>query len=319
MCSCVAQEPVCIFECVPQQGLDEYVRCIGSHYVLQRATISPHTQGWAIRRPRQYIVGYLRGLDVSVPRSPVARRWQLQAMLDTCFTRTCAYGHLEYCVSTPDELSADKSWARSRCDVVSRHSSGDDPYGDDPHSWEYALTSTERSRLESFLASAPGRSIDLGQSAQKPVHSPTTGPLHTLRKGMGLTWLPPLRRWMTPLEQYVAMGFPVTQESIIAYRGVDCMFARGFAGSSPRRSRNSMCMQLGNAMHVNSMGSVVFCAVWQNSWLRAAILPDASRAIVFPSAILRPSTPGELSRDDSYDYIAKATSAKRVRKTIRKE
>eukprot|EP00959_Pyramimonas_sp_CCMP1952_P468428 9493239-Pyramimonas_sp.AAC.2 len=93
-----------------------------------------------------------------------------------------------------------------------------------------------------------------------------------------------LERWLTPLETFLSMGFPVTPEAVRMYHGVDCQFTRGSTNSFPYRTRNSMLCELGNAMHVNSIGSVVFAIVYRYRWLLVVHVPEQSGDIAFPAA-----------------------------------
>ena len=52
------------------------------------------------------------------------------------------------------------------------------------------------------------------------------------------------------------MGVPVT-ETDVSRTGVMCQFSRGFPRVPRRRSRHSQLAQIGNAMHVESIGSVL--------------------------------------------------------------
>ena len=52
------------------------------------------------------------------------------------------------------------------------------------------------------------------------------------------------------------MGFPVTEDDVLR-TGVMCQFSRGFPNVPGCRSRASQLMQIGNAMHVESIGSVL--------------------------------------------------------------
>ena len=52
------------------------------------------------------------------------------------------------------------------------------------------------------------------------------------------------------------MGFPVTEDDV-SRTGVMCQFSRGFPSVPGRRSRASQLTQIGNAMHVESIGSVL--------------------------------------------------------------
>ena len=144
-----------IFECVPQQGDGEYLRNLGGHYRFERVTLNPSSAGWSTRRPRQYVVGHLKGLHVPVPRS----RIRLQTFIDECFGRTASYTPTEYCQSDQREIQLELDWASTRAEVRERHAGGSDPYGDPPDSFAAALTLTERARLAFFWIPGRGRTL----------------------------------------------------------------------------------------------------------------------------------------------------------------
>eukprot|EP00969_Alexandrium_andersonii_P203705 9001149-Alexandrium_andersonii.AAC.1 len=60
------------------------------------------------------------------------------------------------------------------------------------------------------------------------------------------------------------MGFPFT-ESCQAAAGVQSIFSRNYALAPKTRSRNSVLSQLGNAMHVNSIGSIIMGILFKYS------------------------------------------------------
>jgi hypothetical protein len=131
-------------------------------------------------------------------------------------------------------------------------------YRDDPQaSFEAALTTNERARLVEFEAVRPAHVWDLGQSANKMCCSPLDGELFTLIRGMGLIWVssftPP--RWFHPTELCTAMGFPTTLH-YAELAGTTCVFTREHAIDT---THNAETCQIGNAMHVNSVGSALAC------------------------------------------------------------
>ena len=108
--------------------------------------------------------------------------------------------------------------------------------------------------------------MGFAQHHKRMVYSPLAGPLHTLKRGMGLTWRDDWQRWLVPIELAASMGFPVTAEQICIL-GVASVFARGNQHIPQTRSRHSVVCEIGNAMHVASVSAVLFTALWLNSWL----------------------------------------------------
>ncbi len=94
--------------------------------------------------------------------------------------------------------------------------------------------------------------------------------LGTIIRNTGLNFCVELGKWLTPEAQYVAMGFPVTLTQQIMSGSIchvsklveendqvvtDCVFM-------PRkRTRRSLTHQVGNSMHVNSVGAAMFMMV----------------------------------------------------------
>ena len=70
-------------------------------------------------------------------------------------------------------------------------------------------------------------------------------------------------------------GWPITDECVAAC-GLPCGFSRCWATPYPARSRNSMCTQVGNAMSVNTIGSVVASMILVHPEIYGATLPPSS-------------------------------------------
>ena len=101
-------EPLACFECVPQQGIAEYERNLGSHYYVERVTFCPSTLGWRSRRPRQYVVCTLKGLNIPI------RGMTISNFIEDACTRGCTYTPLEYCVADERDKEFELSWVRER-------------------------------------------------------------------------------------------------------------------------------------------------------------------------------------------------------------
>jgi hypothetical protein len=99
------------------------------------------------------------------------------------------------------------------------------------------------------LRQTPG---SCGDSSRHSVRS-----LQTLTKSMGILWHLGAGRWLSALEQFLAMGHPILQSHVVAAGG-SSMFSIALEGDpSPLRTRRSLSSQAGNAMHVNSIGAVL--------------------------------------------------------------
>ena len=96
-------------------------------------------------------------------------------------------------------------------------------------------------------ASDPCAVFDIGQTP--PRAKPARGVLPTFRRSTRL-WLPSKRRWLTPAEAAVAMGFPVLPQVADAC-GIQTMHGLG--------GLPMPC--LGNAMHVASVASACLIAL----------------------------------------------------------
>ena len=189
-------------------------------------------------------------------------------MLPQALDRRCAYSFMEFAISTDEALQFERAWASSRPGVVQRHVATEVKFNDAPDSWEYLLTSEERGRLEDYTKKYPGHVWDLNQAEKRKLMSSLDGPLHTLMRGMGIIWAPPLGRWFTPREVATAMGYGV-ETDMANEAGSVCLFTRGQA-TAYNRPHRSMTNQIGNAMHVNSAGGVFFTI--------AVMMPKVSQA-----------------------------------------
>ncbi len=216
---------------------------------------------------RQFIIGRLRALTPSIPADifqSYRAFFDVTSVLDTFFSRECSFDQNAYGIATAEECQADLEWARNRPHVLLRydldnlakeypkHVEWAERFKDDsPGSWEAALTCRERW----YLSENRNKVLDLGQSG-KPIVGVTSEDLFTLLSGMGLVWNPDWKRPYHPLELLASQGWPIDDVSVQA-AGVACVFSRSYASPNPARSRSSQCHQVGNAMHVSTIGSVL--------------------------------------------------------------
>ena len=128
---------------------------------------------------------------------------------------------------------------------------------DPPGSFLAALGPFERVRL---LAALPGHSVDLGQNTGQGGSSHFNDDFHTLTHHVSLVWMPPLQRWLAPCELSTSQGWPIG-EDIVAAMGLPCLFSRVGGTVCESRSRRSQAVQTGNAIHVNSIGSIIMAIV----------------------------------------------------------
>ena len=183
----------------------------------------------------------------------------LQTTQTELFKAQCGYTWEAYFLGNNEEATKDLEWARHRPGVQRRHAK---PISDEAAKyngdsmWLGALTVAERDRLEAYKSMWPGEVGDLGQNPHKRALRSRCGKLPTLIAGMGIMFSPIHDRWFFPIELWLSMGFPVT-ETDVSRTGVMCQFSRGFLRVPGSRSRASQLKQIGNAMHVESIGSVL--------------------------------------------------------------
>ena len=123
--------------------------------------------------------------------------------------------------------------------------------------WSYLLTAKQRQYLDVYLErfsrlTASARKdwvCDLTQNPkERPSQSSSSGSMPTLRHSGSLFWAPSLRRWLLPCELAAASGFPVFAELATA-------------AGMPRDTSLYSTSQLGNGMHVATVGSVFMVAM----------------------------------------------------------
>jgi len=169
--------------------------------------------------------------------------------------------------------------------------------GDTPGTYEYALTCPERRWLEETLKKH-GRgqvTLDLGKKISKLVMTASDGPLFTIMRGAGRIWNdsanPP--RWLHPLELLTSQGWPICDEHVEAC-GAACNFSRNGGVHNPARNRSTLSAQCGNAMHVNSIGGIIFGtlvrfprlvdALREGGGVGASVAPNVASSASYSSA-----------------------------------
>ena len=132
---------------------------------------------------------------------------------------------------------------------------------DPPGSYLAALSLPERLRLTEYSVTYGISDLvcDVMQNPGERAVVSTTSRLPTFYAGMGLMFSTRLRRWLMASEMWLVMGFPATA-SAAEDAGTACAFTANFP-SPPQRTRASQVRQIGNAMHVQSLGSIMLVAV----------------------------------------------------------
>lgn len=250
---------------------------LGDLYLIESFFLCPTTLGWPSRRRRLFIVGTLRALSVNAIRELgtglEAYTDNLEGTIEMLCARTSTYTPKEYCVATNAQLRREHQRAGNRLKVRDRHSDQyADPFSYDlPNSWEHVLNPYERNALDEFSRRWPEEAWDLQTTEKRISKSKLEGPLHTVVKGIGLLWVSKLEppRYMTSSELAASMGFPVISSWADA-SGVPCLWTRddnddaatvSFTGSVERVTKH----QVGNSMHINSIGAVLLAMCIRNA------------------------------------------------------
>ena len=171
------------------------------------------------------------------------------------FERRCRFHWREYFISEEAEVQKDMRWARSRKSVCKRHAAGTDKFNDPPSSAAACLSESERTRLATYAQLFLGQMGDLGRSPDKRPLVTRSGKLHTIIRNNHLMFDPLMGRWMTPEEVFCSQGWPINAAAIAAAKT-----SSHFSKCHPvpqGRTRRSALNQVGNAMHINVMGSVM--------------------------------------------------------------
>lgn len=256
-------------ENVRSYGLKRTKQLLGDLYVVIRILTDPIDEGWATMRQRQILVLLLKTWIYKVLHNtpetsnmPCSSRILIQKMhlpesISFLADRICNFTWKAYLRAPPEELMEEIEWAAERRSVKAeasqRRKSKGSPCLD-------ALTQSEYRRWLDYQSMYPGVSGDTGQEPDSRPMMTRGNYLNTLIRNVGIMMLPDgigsrSQTWWTASEYFEAMGFPIrhsTQEA----SGVKCVFSIG----QPKvwgRTRRSMCHQVGNAMHVNSIGKVI--------------------------------------------------------------
>lgn len=218
--------------------------------------------GWPTCRTRQFIDLRLKKHNTTQPGT--------DDLLEQVFFRNATFSVQDYCIGDPSDTKKELEWALQRRSTIKRQAeeraleaaaTPGEPALESPNASIFfkALGGKEQQRLKLYTQTWPGFFCDLNQN---PLVTPikSKSELHTLTKSMGLIWNPVAipNRWLFISELAAAMGYPVL-DSHVEQAGVDCLFShcRIKDGKvSAKRSRSSSSNQLGNAMHVNSIGAV---------------------------------------------------------------
>eukprot|EP00973_Karenia_brevis_P080736 11201207-Karenia_brevis.AAC.1 len=122
------------------------------------------------------------------------------------------------------------------------------------------LSKKEKKRWTNYNSMYPGETGDVGQDPlHRPLHS-RNGILNTLIRNNHYMMIPRghgerSNTWLLPSELWTSMGFPISMSCQQA-TGVQCVFSCGFQNVPCTRTGKSQRNQMGNAMHVNSIGKV---------------------------------------------------------------
>jgi len=275
--------PVVVHENVVQFGWAELCEFFSDLYIVITTHVDSVKQGWPIMRLRQFTLmllkvfhfnvlndrnfeGKVDGGVTDVNVELFKAELQLQTTLDQLFARECSMNWEAFVLATQDDLDHDLQWAASRKLVKERWSVGPNPYpDDDANSYEAALTPNERKRYEWCKTYVPGEVRDVQQNPDKFVLGSKGPNFNTFIKNMGILMLPSNKPELGPpralvyRELFSAMGFPVYEWAIRATSNTTCSFSCNREPPA-ERTRTSAVGACGNAMHVNSIGSIHFWA-----------------------------------------------------------
>ena len=139
------------------------------------------------------------------------------------------------------------------------------------HAFLACLSRQELARYARYEELYPGEACDLGQNPDKKAVCTSGRRLHTLTRS---TWLVMDRksdRWMTAQELLTSQGWPISAERVKA-AGTSCIYIRcNNKYAPPRRTFRSMRNQVGNAIHINMIGSVTMMSILMFPGLGAVV------------------------------------------------
>jgi len=172
------------------------------------------------------------------------------------FNRVCRISWEDCMIGNEEEIEEECEWARTRPGVKQRHLALEDcPFRGEEGPLG-CLTTSERKRYERYKELFPGQAVDVSNDPNvRPIYSKGSR-LQTLLANQGLTMSPKHDRWLVCSELLTTMGFPITTDAV-KMCGTACEFSRSLEPSS-LRTRASCAKQVGNSMHINSIGAVHF-------------------------------------------------------------
>ena len=187
-----------------------------------------------------------------------------------------------------DDTYGEVSWALSRKSVLERRKNLVEIAKKNPgsriagmkiedylQSFKGCLSLPEAANLRKYSKLFPGELADLAQNAlARPITS-RRGCLATIIRNTGINFeqfphsmsttdgdgpVAQVPRWMYAREQAFSMGFPISRMQQGVAHGARCCFSESVP-VPPSRTRRSMTNQIGNSMHVNSIGAADMLAV----------------------------------------------------------
>ena len=269
------KEPMATLENVQEFGLGDIEDALAGVYCCKRFVLDPCNLGWKTHRTRQFVSLELRGLNMNIPAGIFKRQPGLApiSVLLELFERRAEFKVKDYCTAPDAELAEEAAWAGARKEVMRRIQDKVEVDGkgraiplDDQSTYLSKLTPSERGRLLEYQKMHPGAICDLNHEPKaRCIHSDPDSDLFTLTRSMGLIWHPQLGpdgtgRWMATTELAMAMGYPVDDDDVLSTDGCN-IFSR-LSCKSGVYSRSSASAQLGNAMHVNSIGAITMAKIF---------------------------------------------------------
>ena len=229
---------------------------LGGLYDLVVLNVEPaHAAFPMVARPRSYAVLFLRDhVEHIVPVST------LYDQVEQAFLRNVPRPSLSsLCVAEEWCCLAEENKLRGAKGLPNLEKlSGD---------WSYLLTDKQRNYLSLYQAACPPAAqiekqvFDLSQNPKARQRSCSNGVLPTITQKSGRLWLPGKGRWLLPCELAYAQGFVVTPSAS--------------EDAKVQQDVESYTLaQIGNSMHVASVGSVMAIAL---ASVRRVAMPGSAR------------------------------------------
>ena len=242
-----SEHEVFVSENVPSQELVNTIKhLLGHMYHLDvvRDEANPCRLGWPVNRPRQFIVGLHK-----LKKTPSS----VLATFISSFSRITTMTWRDFLVSDHQVHLEEKAWSIARPVVMQRiEARGLDPHDLQALTFEDLMSETEMEQVQDYRAN--GFSRDCAWSLnQYPRNGrgrvSTEQTLHTVIRNVGIIWDDRRCQWFTSTDLLAAQGFNLTGPPT-------CSFQHPHS-----RKRLDTSSQVGNAMHVNSIGAVIAFAL----------------------------------------------------------